>query len=61
MNTKAQLNLSLECTCPECGEELELLDGKPHFNSVDKLYLEPNGWPVTCEKCEAEFLIDVDF
>lgn len=64
--TKATWNINLNCTCPGCGEDVDLLDDPDFFDGCALLACE-TGTPrstdmeVVCPECGHEFEVDCEY
>ena len=62
----ATWSLSLNCTCPNCGEYIDLMD-EPDFWDGRRIEACENGTPRSidfeayCVECEHEFLVDLEY
>ena len=60
---KAQWSASLDCKCPHCNEDVDLLDepyfwqGRKSLNVADRV----KDLDVTCPGCGAEFCVDCEW
>jgi Zn finger protein HypA/HybF involved in hydrogenase expression len=58
--------VELNCTCPKCGNDVDLLD-YPDFWDCRKLEIAENGTErsrdvdVICPECDGDFTVDCEF
>lgn len=59
---KAVWSISLDCQCPECGSDIDLLDDHEVFSfgiqPIEHDTDKTKDFGVACPECEHEFLVD---
>lgn len=59
---KAVWSLSLDCQCPECEHDIDLMDIDDFWGSgiqpIEHDTKKTKEYEVTCPECEHEFLVD---
>lgn len=66
--TRALWSISLDCTCPECGHEYDILEADSDFFNTD-YRIEPieygtertKDFETVCPECEHEFKVDFEY
>ena len=66
MATKATWHVSLDCECPKCGEDVDLLSYADFFDGRTIQIAEHNtpatkDMEVVCPKCGHEFTVDCEW
>jgi rubredoxin len=65
--TRALWSLSLDCTCPECGHDYDILEADPDFFSNSRIEPIESGtgrtknFETACPECEHEFKVDFEY
>ncbi len=65
--TRVLWSISLDCTCPECGHDYDILEADPDFFGNSRI--EPiehstertKDFEVACPECEYEFKVDFEY
>ena len=62
---KAQWSISLDCTCPNCDKDFDLLDfHRNMFEGIDPLEVDTpstKNIEITCRDCKHEFTVDFEY